>query len=179
MHCNKCRTILSWATSKAVASGRYHAYQPDVWGATVKKPYRVPVAYGGGKAAGLFDGEYFPQETKDALKEISVAIKGPLTTPIGEGYRSLSVVLRQQLDLYAYVRPVHYYQHVPSLLRYSEQVDVVVFREKTEDVYAGIDHESGSPKNDRLVHLVRDELGARFFEDASLGIKPISTVVSP
>jgi isocitrate dehydrogenase len=131
----------------------------------------------GEKAAGLFDGEYFPQETKDALKEISVAIKGPVTTLIGEGYRFLSVVLRQQLDFYACARPVYYYQHVPSPLRYSEQVDVVVFRENTEDIYVDIDYESGSPKNDRLVHLVRDELRARLFEDASLEIKPISAVV--
>jgi len=130
--------------------------------------------YMGEKAAGLFDGDYFPQETKDALKEISVAIKGPLTTPIGEGFRSLNVALRQQLDLYACVRPVRYYQHVPSPLRHPERVDVVVFRENTEDVYAGIEYESGSPDNEKLARFLRDELGEHFFEHAGLGVKPIS-----
>ena len=130
--------------------------------------------YMGEKAAGLFDGDYFPQETKDALKEISVAIKGPLTTPIGEGFRSLNVALRQQLDLYACVRPVRYYQHVPSPLRHPERVDVVVFRENTEDVYTGIEYESGSPDNEKLARFLRDELGEHFFEHAGLGVKPIS-----
>ncbi|MBA2409825.1 MAG: isocitrate dehydrogenase (NADP(+)) [Gammaproteobacteria bacterium] len=130
--------------------------------------------YMGEKAAGLFDGDYFPQETKDALKEISVAIKGPLTTPIGEGFRSLNVALRQQLDLYACVRPVRYYQHVPSPLRHPDRVDVVVFRENTEDVYAGIEYESGSPDNEKLARFLRDELGEHFFEHAGLGVKPIS-----
>ncbi len=151
-----------------------------VWNAAVEKAYggrrRIHWCelYMGEKAAQLFDGDYFPQETKDTLKDIAVAIKGPLTTPVGEGYRSLNVALRQQLDLYACVRPVRYYQDVPSPLRHPEQVDVVVFRENTEDVYAGIEYESGSPENERLARFLRDELGERFFEDAGLGVKPIS-----
>jgi isocitrate dehydrogenase len=151
-----------------------------VWDAAVEKAYsgrrRIHWCelYMGEKAAQLFAGDYFPQETLDALKEISLAIKGPLTTPVGEGYRSLNVALRQQLDLYACVRPVRYYAGVPSPLRYPERVDVVVFRENTEDVYAGIEYESGSPANTKLAHFLREELGERFFEAAGLGVKPIS-----
>jgi isocitrate dehydrogenase len=151
-----------------------------VWDAAVEKAYggrrRIHwrELYMGQKAAELFDGDYFPQETRDALKEISIAIKGPLTTPVGEGYRSLNVALRQQLDLYACVRPVRYYRNVPSPLRCPAQVDIVVFRENTEDVYAGIEYESGSPENQTLACFLREELGERFFEGAGLGIKPIS-----
>jgi isocitrate dehydrogenase len=151
-----------------------------VWDAAVQKAYDGKrkihwcELYMGEKAARLFDGDYFPQETKDALKEISIAIKGPLTTPVGQGFRSLNVALRQQLDLYACVRPVRYYRGVPSPLRQPERVDVVVFRENTEDVYAGIEYESGSPENEQLARFLRTELGEQFFEDAGLGVKPIS-----
>jgi isocitrate dehydrogenase len=151
-----------------------------VWDAAVDKAYggnrqiHWCELYMGEKAAQLFDGDYFPQETRDALAEVSVAIKGPVTTPVGEGYRSLNVALRQQLDLYACVRPVRYYEHVPSPLRHPERVDVVVFRENTEDVYAGIEYESGSPDNNKLARFLREEMGERFFEDAGLGVKPIS-----
>jgi isocitrate dehydrogenase len=130
--------------------------------------------YCGEKAAGVYDGDYMPEETFDALREFKVGIKGPLTTPVGGGFRSLNVTLRQVLDLYSCVRPVRWYRGVPSPLRHPEEIDVVIFRENTEDVYAGIEYESGTPENARLAAFLRNELGAEFFEDAGLGIKPIS-----
>jgi len=151
-----------------------------VWDAAVEKAYGGKrkihwcELYLGEKAASVYDGEYFPGETLNAIKDLVVAIKGPLTTPVGEGFRSLNVSLRQDLDLYACVRPVRYYEHVPSPLRDPGQVDVVVFRENTEDVYAGIEYESGTPENQKLAKFLREEMGARFFDDAGLGVKPIS-----
>jgi isocitrate dehydrogenase len=130
--------------------------------------------YLGEKAGSLYQGNYFPEETLDAIKQLVVAIKGPLTTPVGGGFRSLNVSLRQELDLYACVRPVRYYTGVPSPLREPEKVDIVIFRENTEDVYAGIEYESGTEDNVRLARFLRKEMGASFFEDAGLGIKPIS-----
>ncbi len=130
--------------------------------------------YLGEKAAGIYGGDYFPAETLDAVKELYVALKGPLTTPVGGGFRSLNVSLRQDLDLYACVRPVRYYQGVPSQQKNADQVDVVIFRENTEDVYAGIEYESGSEENKKLAKFLREEMGADFFEDAGLGVKPIS-----
>ncbi len=111
-----------------------------VWDAAVEKAYGGKrkihwcELYMGEKAAGLYDGDYFPQESLDAIKDLVVAIKGPLTTPVGGGFRSLNVSLRQTLDLYACVRPVRYYEGVPSPMRRPEEVDVVIFRENTEDV---------------------------------------------
>ncbi len=151
-----------------------------IWDAAVERAYggrrRVHWAelYMGEKAAGLFDGDYFPQETRDALRDLVVSIKGPLTTPVGGGFRSLNVGLRQVLDLYACVRPVRYYAGVPSPLRRPEDVDVVIFRENTEDVYAGIEYEAGSAENEKLARFLRDDMGAGFFEGAGLGVKPIS-----
>ncbi|HYW03828.1 MAG TPA: isocitrate dehydrogenase (NADP(+)) [Gammaproteobacteria bacterium] len=132
----------------------------------------------GEKAAGLYDGDYFPEESLEAIRELVVAIKGPLTTPVGEGFRSLNVSLRQQLDLYACVRPVRHYAGVPSPLREPQKVDVVIFRENTEDVYAGIEYQSGSDENRRLADFLRNDLGASFFEEAGLGVKPISPYAS-
>ena len=128
----------------------------------------------GEKAAGLYEGNYYPEETLAAIRELGVAIKGPLTTPVGGGFRSLNVSLRQDLDLYACVRPVRYYAGVPSPVREPQLIDVVIFRENTEDVYAGIEYASGSPENKKLATFLREEMGAEFFEDAGLGIKPIS-----
>jgi len=151
-----------------------------VWDAAVEKAYggkrKVHWAelYLGEKAAGIYGGDYFPQETLDAIKELNVAIKGPLTTPVGEGFRSLNVSLRQTLDLYACVRPVKYYKGVPSPLRKPEDFDVVIFRENTEDVYSGIEFESGTAENRKLADFLRNEMGAKFFDDAGLGVKPIS-----
>ena len=151
-----------------------------IWDAAVENAYggrrKVHWAelYMGEKAAGLFDGDYFPQETRDSLQDLVVSIKGPLTTPVGGGFRSLNVGLRQVLDLYACVRPVRYYAGVPSPLRRPEDVDVVIFRENTEDVYAGIEYEAGTAENEKLARFLRDDMGARFFEGAGLGVKPIS-----
>ena len=151
-----------------------------VWDAAVKHAYgdrrRVHWAelYMGEKAAGIFDGDYFPQETRDALLDLVVSIKGPLTTPVGGGFRSLNVGLRQVLDLYACVRPVRYYTGVPSPLRRPQDVDVVIFRENTEDVYAGIEYEAGTAENEKLARFLREDMGAAFFEGAGLGVKPIS-----
>jgi len=151
-----------------------------VWNAAVEKAYhgkrKVHWAelFLGEKAAGIYDGNFFPEETLEAIKDLTVAIKGPLTTPVGEGFRSLNVSLRQTLDLYACVRPVKYYSGVPSPMRNPEALDVVIFRENTEDVYSGIEFEAGTPENKKLADFLRNEMGANFFEDAALGIKPIS-----
>lgn len=153
-----------------------------VWDAAVAKAYgdkravRWCELFMGEKAAGLYGGDYFPDETLAAIKELVVSIKGPLTTPIGGGFRSLNVSLRQELDLYACVRPVRYFPGVPSPLRKPEEVDVVIFRENTEDVYAGIEYQSGTEQNKKLAKFLRDELGAKFHEDAGLGVKPVSAL---
>ncbi len=152
-----------------------------IWDAAVAKSYlgKRKIAwmevFCGEKAAGLYDGNYMPQETFDALREFAVGIKGPLTTPVGGGFRSLNVTLRQVLDLYQCVRPVRWFRGVPSPLKSPQDVDVVIFRENTEDIYAGIEFESGTEENKKLAKFLREELGVTgFFEDAGLGIKPIS-----
>jgi len=151
-----------------------------IWNAAVEKAYgdsrKVHWAelYLGEKAAGIYDGDYFPAETLEAIKDLNVSIKGPLTTPVGGGFRSLNVSLRQELDLYACVRPVQYFTGVPSPMKRPEDVDVVIFRENTEDVYAGIEYKSGTDENKKLAKFLREEMGVDFFEDAGLGIKPIS-----
>jgi isocitrate dehydrogenase len=108
------------------------------------------------------------------MREFIVGIKGPLTTPVGGGFRSLNVTLRQVLDLYACVRPVRWYEGVPSPIKHPELVDMVIFRENTEDVYSGIEYESGTEENKKVAAFLREEMGATFFEDAGIGIKPIS-----
>jgi isocitrate dehydrogenase len=130
--------------------------------------------YAGEKAASIYNGNYAPDETFQALREFIVGIKGPLTTPVGGGFRSLNVAMRQDLDLYACIRPVRWYQGVPSPFKHPEHVNMVVFRENTEDVYAGIEYEAGSPENEKLAKFLREEMGANFFEGAGIGIKPIS-----
>ncbi len=151
-----------------------------IWDAAVEKAYggKRKIAwieiYAGEKAASIYDGNYMPEETFDALREYLIGIKGPLTTPVGGGFRSLNVTLRQVLDLYSCVRPVRWYRGVPSPVKHPENVDVVIFRENTEDVYAGIEYEAGTPENEKLAKFLREELGATFFEGAGIGIKPIS-----
>ena len=151
-----------------------------VWDAAVEKAYagkrKVHWAelFLGEKAAGIYSGDYFPAETLEAIKELVVSIKGPLTTPVGGGFRSLNVSLRQTLDLYACVRPVRYFTGVPSPMKRPEDVDIVLFRENTEDVYSGIEYEAGSPENEKLAKFLREEMGAKFFDGAGLGVKPIS-----
>ena len=152
-----------------------------VWNAAVEKAYggtrkvHWVELYLGEKAAGIYDGDYFPAETLQAIRELIVSIKGPLTTPVGGGFRSLNVSLRQDLDLYACVRPVEYFDGVPSPMKHPEDVHAILFRENTEDVYAGIEYESGTPENEKLAKFLREEMGAKFFEGAGLGIKPISS----
>jgi isocitrate dehydrogenase len=152
-----------------------------IWDAAVEKSYHGNrkiswmEIYAGEKAAGIYDGNYMPEETFDALREYLIGIKGPLTTPVGGGFRSLNVTLRQVLDLYSCVRPVRWYRGVPSPLRHPEEVDVVIFRENTEDIYAGIEFEAGTPENEKLARFLREEMGVTgFFEGAGLGVKPVS-----
>ena len=130
--------------------------------------------YMGEKAGSLYDGDYFPDESLQAIKELTVAIKGPLSTPVGGGFRSLNVSLRQALDLYACIRPVKYYNGVPSPLKRPQDVDVVIFRENTEDVYSGIEFSAGSPENEKLAKFLREEMHVSFEANAGLGIKPVS-----
>ncbi len=151
-----------------------------IWDAAVQAAYggQRKVAwleiYAGEKAAQQYNGDYMPAETFEAMREFIVGIKGPLTTPIGGGFRSLNVTLRQVLDLYACVRPVRWYEGIPSPVKRPQDVNMTIFRENTEDVYAGIEYESGTPENKKLAKFLREEMGAKFFEDAGLGIKPIS-----
>jgi isocitrate dehydrogenase len=151
-----------------------------VWDAAVKEAYRGErkihwvELFMGEKAAEKYEGNIFPDETRQALQDLVVSIKGPLTTPVGGGFRSLNVALRQELDLYACVRPVRYYPGVPSPLIHPEKVNVIIFRENTEDVYAGIEYQSGSPEMRKVERFLKEEMGAKFFEDSGLGIKPIS-----
>jgi isocitrate dehydrogenase len=151
-----------------------------IWDAAVQAAYggQRKIAwmeiYAGEKAAKIYDGNYMPEETFEAIKEFIVAIKGPLTTPVGGGFRSLNVTLRQVLDLYACVRPVRWYKGVPSPIKHPEDVNMVIFRENTEDVYAGIEYEAGTPENEKVAKFLREEMGAIFWEGSGIGIKPIS-----
>jgi len=151
-----------------------------IWDASVQKCYggqrRIAWCeiYAGEKAAALFDGDYFPRESLDAIRDFLVGIKGPLTTPVGGGFRSLNVALRKDLDLYACVRPVRWYPGVPSPLRQPEDVDVVIFRENTEDVYAGVEYKAGSPEAAKVERFLKEEMGAQFWPNSGIGIKPIS-----
>src|SRR3954469_2884672 len=122
-------------------------------------------------------GEWLPKETLDVINEYLIAIKGPLTTPVGGGIRSLNVALRQQLDLYACLRPVRWFEGVPSPVRQPELTDMVIFRENTEDIYAGIEYKAGTAEAKKVVRFLQDEMGAksiRFPETSAIGIKPIS-----
>src|SRR5271155_4945002 len=133
--------------------------------------------FAGEKAYRQFQ-EWLPQDTVDAIRDFRVAIKGPLTTPVGGGIRSLNVALRQLLDLYACVRPVKYYQGVPSPVKHPEQVDIVIFRENTEDVYSGIEFKQGSADVKRLIEFINEDLlkggKKKIRADSGVGIKPIS-----
>lgn len=162
---------------------------PDIWAAS-KRVFDAAVekAYNGkrkiewkevlaGQKAFDQTGEWLPQATLDAINEYLVAIKGPLTTPVGGGIRSLNVALRQQLDLYACVRPVRWFKGVPSPVKNPEDVDMTIFRENTEDIYAGIEYLAKTPEAEKLIKFLQDEMGAteiRFPETSSIGIKPVS-----
>ncbi|HEY4579108.1 MAG TPA: NADP-dependent isocitrate dehydrogenase [Savagea sp.] len=162
---------------------------PDIWNAAVRViDAAVEKAYNGekkiewkevlaGEKAFNETGEWLPQETLDTIEEYLIAIKGPLTTPIGGGFRSLNVALRQELDLYSCVRPVRWFEGVPSPVKRPQDCDMVIFRENTEDIYAGIEYEEGTPEVKKLVKFLQEEMGVkniRFPETSGLGIKPIS-----
>ncbi len=133
--------------------------------------------FAGEKAYRLFN-DWLPQDTVDAIRNFHIAIKGPLTTPIGGGIRSLNVTLRQILDLYVCWRPVHYYPGVPSPMKRPELLDVVIFRENTEDVYAGIEWRQGTPEAQKIIEFIGRELGKKIRPDSGIGIKPISVTGS-
>jgi isocitrate dehydrogenase len=167
---------------------------PDIWRAAVRvldaaveQAYRGrrriawAEVYAGDKAKAVYGADcppnLLPGETLDVIRAYLVAIKGPLTTPIGEGFRSLNVTLRQELDLYVCLRPVRYFKGVPSPVKRPEKVDMVIFRENTEDIYAGIEWEQGTPEAKKVVRFLQQEMGVRnirFPETSSIGIKPVS-----
>jgi len=159
---------------------------PDIWVVTKNVlDFAVAKAYGGkrqiewrelyaGEKAFKEMGSWLPDETFEQIRRCVVAIKGPLTTPVGGGFRSLNVTLRQVLDLYACVRPVRYIRGVPSPMKHPEKVDMVIFRENTEDVYAGIEWLAGSDGSLKLLEFLKDEFGITLPEDSGIGIKPIS-----
>ncbi len=171
--------ILLWIEGDGIGPDILRASM-RIWDAAVQKVYggtrRISwmEIYAGEKAARLYDGDYFPAESLEAIREFQVAIKGPLTTPIGGGFRSLNVALRKDLDLYACIRPVRWYPGVPSPLRHPELVDVVIFRENTEDVYAGVEYQAGTPEAQRVERFLKEEMGAVFWPNSGIGIKPIS-----
>jgi isocitrate dehydrogenase len=162
---------------------------PDIWRASqlvldgaVRKAYGTTrrIAWyevlAGEKSKNVLN-TWLPEETVSAISKYLVAIKGPLTTPVGGGFRSLNVALRQQLDLYACVRPVRWFEGVPSPVKAPQDVNMVIFRENTEDIYAGIEYKARSPEAEKLIRFLREELGARtirFPESSGIGIKPIS-----
>lgn len=167
---------------------------PDIWKASqrvfdaaVEKCYGGKrkihwfEVYAGEKAKAVYGDScppnFLPQETLDVIREYLVAIKGPLTTPVGKGIRSLNVTLRQELDLYVCLRPVQYYKGVPSPVKAPEKVDMVIFRENTEDIYAGIEWEAQSADVQKVIHFIQNEMKVnkiRFPETSAIGIKPVS-----
>lgn len=162
---------------------------PDIWNAASRVlEAAVEKAYAGqkkliwkevlaGEKAFNETGEWLPQETLDVIEDYLIAIKGPLTTPIGGGFRSLNVALRQELDLYTCLRPVRYFDGVPSPVKRPEDCDMVIFRENTEDIYAGIEYQQGTDEVKKLITFLQDEMGVdkiRFPETSGIGIKPVS-----
>ena len=133
--------------------------------------------YAGGKARDRY-GEFLPQDTLEAIRTYTVAIKGPLTTPIGGGFRSLNVTLRQELDLYACIRPIRWFEGVPSPVKHPERVDLTIFRENTEDVYAGIEWRGGSERCRRVIEFLNAEMGCTLPADAAVGIKSMTEKAS-
>ncbi|HZE36408.1 MAG TPA: isocitrate/isopropylmalate family dehydrogenase, partial [Candidatus Eisenbacteria bacterium] len=167
---------------------------PDIWAASVraldaaveqayrgKKKIAWAEVYAGEKAHAVYGKDcppnLLPEETLDVIRDYLIAIKGPLTTPIGEGFRSLNVTLRQVLDLYVCLRPVRYFKGVPSPVKHPEKIDMVIFRENTEDIYAGIEWEQGTPEAKKVIEFLQKEMKVkqiRFPQTSSIGIKPVS-----
>ncbi|MFC0187903.1 NADP-dependent isocitrate dehydrogenase [Fictibacillus aquaticus] len=163
---------------------------PDIWAAASRVlEAAVEKAYNGeksivwkevlaGEKAFNQTGEWLPEETLDVIRDYIIAIKGPLTTPVGGGIRSLNVALRQELDLFTCLRPVRYFQGVPSPVKRPEDTDMVIFRENTEDIYAGIEYASGSDEVKKVIQFLQEEMGVkkiRFPETSGIGIKPVSS----
>jgi len=158
----------------------------DIWNATkMVINAAVNAAYSGNKKISWLEvyagekgyektGEWLPTQTLATIKKYAVAIKGPLTTPVGKGIRSLNVTIRQELDLYACVRPVKYIDNVPSPMKHPEKVDMIIFRENTEDVYAGIEWEAGSKEANSLISFLKNNMNIYIPDDSGIGIKPIS-----
>ncbi|WP_201508544.1 NADP-dependent isocitrate dehydrogenase [Psychrobacter alimentarius] len=154
--------VVNGAVDKA-----YHGKRSIIW----------MEVYLGEKATKVYDGEYLPSETLEVLKDYVVSIKGPLTTPVGGGFRSLNVAVRQELDLYVCQRPVRWFEGVPSPVRQPELTDMVIFRENSEDIYAGIEWKAGSNEAKKVINFLENEMGVtkiRFSEDCGIGIKPVS-----
>jgi isocitrate dehydrogenase len=165
---------------------------PDIWAASVRVfDAAVAKAYGGSRRIAWYEiyagekanevygeGTWLPEDTNQAIREYGIAIKGPLTTPVGGGIRSINVSLRQIHDLYACVRPVRWYDGVPSPMKEPGKLDVVLFRENTEDVYSGIDFEEGSAEATRIISLLNEEMSKSVRKDSGIGIKPISATAS-
>src|SRR6266478_2315532 len=162
---------------------------PDIWAASERVfDAAVKKAFGGKKKIAWFEvfagqaakdkfDSWLPDDTVEAFREYLVGIKGPLTTPVGGGIRSLNVALRQTLDLYVCLRPVRYFEGVPSPVKRPEKVNMVIFRENTEDIYAGVEWAAGTPEAKKVVHWLQDEMGVkkiRFPQTSAIGIKPIS-----
>jgi isocitrate dehydrogenase len=159
---------------------------PDIWRATnLVVDAAVAAAYNGsrkiewkeifaGEKANMKFGTYLPEETIEAIKDYVVSIKGPLTTPVGGGIRSLNVTLRQRLDLYACVRPVRYFTNVPSPVKHPEKLNIIIFRENTEDVYAGIEWEAGSIEAKKVISFINDSFNKSIVSESGIGIKPMS-----
>jgi isocitrate dehydrogenase len=159
---------------------------PDIWRASVRVfDAAVKKAFGGRRKLAWFEvpagekafkdhGEWLPNDTLEAVRAYKVAIKGPLTTPVGGGIRSLNVTLRQVLDLFACVRPVRYFAGTPAPVTHPERMNVVIFRENTEDVYAGIEWAKGTPEARKIIEFLEKEMGTRVRPDSGIGIKPIS-----
>ncbi|WP_018880630.1 NADP-dependent isocitrate dehydrogenase [Thioalkalivibrio sp. ALE30] len=144
-----------------------------------KKAIEWMEVYAGEKATRVYDDDSgLPDETLEAVKDYRVSIKGPLTTPVGGGFRSLNVALRQKLDLFVCLRPVRYYDGTPSPLKAPEKTDMVIFRENSEDIYAGIEFESGTPEAKKVIDFLQNEMGVtqiRFPDTAGIGVKPVSS----
>jgi isocitrate dehydrogenase len=159
---------------------------PDIWRASVRVfDAAVAKSYGGKRRLAWFEvfageraknltGEWLPGDTLEAVKTYKVAIKGPLTTPVGGGIRSLNVTLRQVLDLYSCIRPVRYFAGTPAPVTHPERMNVIIFRENTEDVYAGIEWAKGTPQAERVIEFLSKEMGKRIAADSGIGVKPIS-----
>ena len=133
--------------------------------------------YCGEKSAEMYEGNWFPEETLHAIKDFVVSIKGPLTTPVGGGFRSLNVALRQELDLYVCLRPVRWFKGVPSPVKEPQKTDMVIFRENAEDIYAGIEWKAGSDEATKVIKFLTEEMGVkkiRFPQNCGIGVKPVS-----